>query len=820
MKTYFVDVVVPLAVPKPLTYRVPMEWESYVNQGSRVVVPIGKSKKYTGIIWRVHEEVPKDHAAKYIDEVLDDLPILSKKQMELWNWMSQYYACTLGEIMSAALPTGLKLSSETIYVSNQVDDLVLEPHELLLVEFISKKNQGEGVSAQELQVHLPLIQVQKTVRSLLKKGALSALEEVKEKFVPKRITYLMLSPSFCSDDALQTCFNQLEKRNADKQHAALMTFIQLSNWNGIEGVAVRKKDVIQASKTDHAAIQGLIKKGVLIQEERNERRVVGEEATRDEMPKLSKEQEEAKDKILNHKGTSLLFGVTSSGKTEVYIHLIEEQLKQGKQVLFLLPEIALTTHLIHRVQAYFGEQVGVYHSGYSTHERTEVWHRVLGGKYRFNVVLGARSALFLPFENLGLIIVDEEHEGTFKQQDPAPRYQARDAAVMLGMMHEISVVLGSATPSIESMYNANSGRYQRVDLTQRFGLAQQPKIELVNLKAELAAKRVTGTFSQTLIDQISETVKQGNQVILFQNRRGYTPLWECVMCHHIPECKNCDVSLTFHKSSNELKCHYCGFVQKPPTQCPACGVQNFKMMGAGTEKIEEELQDILPHVRVGRMDMDVARGKHAHKQLLNEFEEGKLDVLVGTQMVTKGLDFSKVQLVGVLNADRMMKHPDFRALERAFQLLVQVAGRSGRREEMGRVLIQTYDTDHWIFPYVIQNDYEGFYRIEVNEREQHAYPPFKRMIKLTVKHKDRAVVHKATQQIFEWLKTALNGHFFGPEEPYVSRINNYYIRVFWIRIPKMTEHLLVKQFLLDCKLNLLKDPEFKMVRFAIDVDPS
>jgi len=792
----------------------------YIHEGSRVVVPIGKSKKHTGIIWRIHEDVPKEHAAKYIDEVLDDAPILSKKQIELWNWMSSYYACTLGEIMSVALPTGLKLSSETIYVSNSSSDLILEAHEQAVVDLVLTKNKGEGVSAQELQARLPLIQIQKTVRALLKKGALSSLEEVKEKYVPKRIAYLILSPQYCSDEALQNIFTQLEKRNAEKQQAALMAFIQLSKWNGQEGLAVRKKEVIQVSNTDNTAIQGLIKKGVFLIEERNERRVLGDEATRNELPILSEEQGNAKSKICSHKGTSLLYGVTSSGKTEVYIHLIEEQLKIGKQVLFLLPEIALTSHLIHRIQAYFGEQVGVYHSGYSTNERTEVWHRVLGGKYRFNVVLGARSALFLPFENLGLIIVDEEHESTFKQQDPAPRYQARDVAVMLGQIHEVSVVLGSATPSIESFFNASNGRYQRVDLTKRFGTAQQPKVELVNLKAELASKRVSGTFSQTLIDEISETVKRGNQVILFQNRRGYTPLWECTMCHHIPECKNCDVSLTFHKSSNELKCHYCGYVQKPPTQCPACGVQNFKMMGAGTEKIEEELQGILPQIRVGRMDMDVARGKHAHKQLLTDFEEGKLDVLVGTQMVTKGLDFSRVQLVGVLNADRMMKHPDFRSIERAFQLLVQVAGRSGRRDEMGKVLIQTYDPDHWIFPFVVQNNYEGFYRIEINEREQHAYPPFKRMIKLTVKHKDRVVLNKATQQVFEWLKIALNGHFYGPEEPYISRINNYYIRVFWIRIPKITEHLMVKHFLVECKLNLLKHPEFKMARFAIDVDPS
>ncbi|MFM7770989.1 MAG: primosomal protein N', partial [Bacteroidota bacterium] len=546
---------------------------------------------------------------------------------------------------------------------------------------------------------------------------------------------------------------------------------------------------------------------------------LGEGITRANLPSLSEEQNEAFQKINSFTGPSLLFGVTSSGKTEVYIHLIEEQLKRGRQVLFLLPEIALTSHLIHRIQEYFGEQVGVYHSGYSTHERTEVWHRVLGGKYRFNVVLGARSSLFLPFENLGLIIVDEEHESTFKQQDPAPRYQGRDAAVKLATIHQVPIVLGSATPAIESYHNAIKERYQLVELKNRFGGSKPPKVVLVNMKLEQGAKRVVGTFSQTLLDEIANTVKAGNQVILFQNRRGYTPLWECVVCHHIPECKNCDVSLTFHKSTNQLKCHYCGYVQAPPTQCPACAVKNFKMMGAGTERIEEEILKFLPNVRVARMDTDVARGKHAHKQILTDFEEGRIDVLVGTQMVTKGLDFSKVQLVGILNADRMMKHPDFRSLERAYQLMVQVAGRSGRRKEEGRVLIQTYDTEHWLFPYILDNDYTGFYKVEINEREQHAYPPFKRMIKLTVKHKDRAVLHQASQRIYSWLKAAINGSFYGPEEPYISRINNYYIRVFWIRIPKVSEHLLIKEFLKDCKTNLLLDNQFKMVRFGIDVDP-
>jgi primosomal protein N' (replication factor Y) (superfamily II helicase) len=819
MRTFFVDVVIPLAVPKPLTYRVPAEWEMYIQEGSRVIVPLGKSKKYTGIIWRVHEEVPKELAAKYIDEVVDDSPIITKEQKVLWEWIAQYYACSLGEIMAAALPTGLKLSSETIYVTKENTDVVLDANEELLIEYISKKNKGMGTSIQEMNVHFSALPISKLIRGLLKKGAISSLEEVKEKYIPKRMTYIRLNELFSSDEKLSELFAQLEKRNAEKQNALLIAFIQLSKWNGTCSEAVRKKELLELSKADNSAVQALVKKGVFCIEERNELRMLGEGITRANLPSLSEEQNEAFQKINSFTGPSLLFGVTSSGKTEVYIHLIEEQLKRGRQVLFLLPEIALTSHLIHRIQEYFGEQVGVYHSGYSTHERTEVWHRVLGGKYRFNVVLGARSSLFLPFENLGLIIVDEEHESTFKQQDPAPRYQGRDAAVKLATIHQVPMVLGSATPAIESYHNAIKERYQLVELKNRFGGSKPPKVVLVNMKLEQGAKRVVGTFSQTLLDEIANTVKAGNQVILFQNRRGYTPLWECVVCHHIPECKNCDVSLTFHKSTNQLKCHYCGYVQAPPTQCPACAVKNFKMMGAGTERIEEEILEFLPSVRVARMDTDVARGKHAHKQILTDFEEGKIDVLVGTQMVTKGLDFSKVQLVGILNADRMMKHPDFRSLERAYQLMVQVAGRSGRRKEEGRVLIQTYDTEHWLFPYILDNDYTGFYRVEINEREQHAYPPFKRMIKLTVKHKDRAVLHQASQRIYSWLKAAINGSFYGPEEPYISRINNYYIRVFWIRIPKVSEHLLIKEFLKDCKTNLLLDNQFKMVRFGIDVDP-
>ena len=818
MKTFFVDVVVPLALPQVLTYRVPVAWENYVQQGVRVVVPLGKSKRYTAIVWRVHEEVPKDYAAKYFEEVLDDVPVVSETQMQLWEWIAKYYACTLGEVMTAALPSGLKLSSETVYTTK---DLAVEltPNERSVVDVILEKDRGMGVMSKDIQHALPKVSIHSTLKNLLKKNAIASFEEVKEKFIPKRVSYVTVGENGNTDEQLQHHFSALEKRNADKQIQVLMTFLQMSKWDGKTGESVKKKELEIQSKTDASAISALVKKGILAIEERSELRMVTGDHELLPLPVLSELQQAAFEKIKSHAGVTLLHGVTSSGKTEVYLHLTQEQIQQGRQVLLLVPEIALTSHLIDRIQKYFGTRVGVYHSGYSTHERTEVWHRVHSDLHRFDVVLAARSGVFLPFENLGLIIVDEEHEGTFKQQDPAPRYHARDTAIKLSVLSNAQVVLGSATPSLESYFNAKQNKYQLVEMFERYGNAVQPKINFVNLRSELQAKRMQGVFSSVLLEAIDATVKAGKQVILFQNRRGYTPLWECEMCHYTPECKNCDVSLTYHKFHHELRCHYCGHHEIPVQQCPSCGANAFKMLGAGTERIEEELGECLPHIRISRMDLDVARGKHAHHKIISEFESGKTDVLIGTQMVTKGLDFSNVHLVGILNADRMLKHPDFRSIERAFQMMVQVSGRSGRREERGRVLIQTYDPEHWVFPLIENNNYEQFYTLEVAERKQFRYPPFTRMIKLTIKHKEQGVALGAAAELGTWFFKSLFGNYTGPETPAIGRVNNYYIQQFWIRIPQELPPPQVKRYLLDCSHALTSQQKYKMVRVSIDVDP-
>jgi primosomal protein N' (replication factor Y) (superfamily II helicase) len=820
MRTFFVDVVVPIAVPRLLTYRVPADWENYVQEGVRVVVPLGKSKKYTGIVWRVHEEIPREYEAKYMEEVLDEIPIISTAQKQLWEWISSYYACTLGEVMSAALPTGLKLSSETVYVLKEYNENELDNLEFKIVELLKEKDRGLGVTLKDIQHAFSKDPVQRALRQLIKRGCIASAEEVKEKFVPKKEKFIALGEAADTEEKLNQVFEKLEKRKGtEKLSNTLIAYLQLSKWNGDEPVFIERKELEKTASVDSTVIRNLVQKNYFVQEERAALRMVDGVEGGAVLPTLSAQQQEAFDKISSGPTVNLLHGVTSSGKTEVYVHLIEEMIKAGKQVLFLLPEIALTSHLIHRVKKYFGAEVGVYHSGYSTHERTEVWHRVYSASHRFNVVLGARSSLFLPFENLGLIIVDEEHENTFKQQDPAPRYNGRDAAIKLAQITGAKLVLGSATPSLESYANAEKGKYQLVEMPKRYGDVLPPKIELINLRTELQNQRVNGTFSTRLLAEILATVQAGKQVILFQNRRGYTPLWECEKCNYIPECKHCDVSLTYHKHHHELRCHYCGYTERPPTQCPKCATNSFKMLGAGTEKIEEELRELLPHVRVSRLDLDVARGKNAHHEIITDFEDGKTDVLIGTQMVSKGLDFTNVQLVGILNADRMMKHPDFRSIERSFQMILQVSGRSGRRDIQGKVLIQTYDSEHWIFPLIMEGDYTSFYRMEMAERLQFRYPPHVRMVKIVVKHKELGTLNRATKQLFQWFEPSLFGNFSGPETPSIGRINNQYIQQFWIRIPAELSLPGVKKFLLECEAGLFQIPEFKSVRMNIDVDP-
>jgi primosomal protein N' (replication factor Y) (superfamily II helicase) len=821
-ETYFVDVVLPLALPQLLTYRVPADLLQEATEGKRVVVPLGKAKLYTGLIYSLHTRAPRNYTARYIETVLDSMPILQTNQYQLWEWMANYYGCTLGEVMNAALPSGLKLSSETkISAAQEISpDEELTDKESMLISVL--QNRG-ALSLQELSDALEIKNIQKLISSLQKRNLVFSEEELKEKYKPKIVDYVWLGPRAQTDEQLKEIFDELEKRRSEKQSNTLLAFLQLTSFDQGKKNAIPRLELQEKAKASLSVIQAMVEKNIFTLEAREVDRLGSHLTKGEKAHPLSLAQLKAKEEIetlWKEKQTVLLHGVTSSGKTEVYISLIEEVIAQGKQVLFLLPEIALTTQIIHRLRKHFGKRVGVYHSGYNENERTEVWNHVLAqqpGEY--DVVIGARSALFLPFNRLGLVIVDEEHEQSFKQYDPAPRYHARDTAIVLAQQFRCPVLLGSATPSMESYFNATQGRYGLVEMKERFGGISLPEIVCSDIRQDLKQKLMTGSFTSLLIAEIKAALSRKEQIILFQNRRGYSPLWQCTSCAWIPMCTRCDVSLTYHKHAHHLKCHYCGYTTAPPQRCGACGQTDLRMLGFGTEKIEEELQQIIPEIRVQRMDHDTTRSKNSYEKLITAFDNGEIDALVGTQMVTKGLDFNNVSLVGILNADKMMNYPDFRAMERSFQLMTQVAGRAGRRNTQGKVVIQTYQPSHWMFDLVKQADYTAFYEREILERKQFVYPPFIRLVKLVLKHKEEHVVQEAAAHLGLELRKALGDKVMGPEKPYIPRINTYFLQQLLIRLGKGKEAAEQKKHIIDTARNILTSSAFKMVRLVVDVDP-
>jgi primosomal protein N' (replication factor Y) len=818
--TLFADVIVPQALPVPLTYRVPYDWNSHVLVGQRVVVPLGKSKLITGIIRSLHQQGPTTYQAKYIDALLDEHALVRPQQLALWEWMASYYCCTMGDVMNAALPAGLKLSSETQFVLVIDEDESGWPErEQTVIRTLRSRGTMKLDDIAEL---LAIKQVQPIVKRLVEAGWLRSEEEIKEKFKPKTADFLALDGLYASEVALQKLFADLESRRAQKQSDALMLFLQLVQWDGNrQPEAERTK--LQKLGVQSAVVSAMIEKGIFISTTREVGRLNAGLLNTAPTRELSQAQMVAKNSILegwNEKDVCLLHGVTSSGKTEVYASIIEETLALGKQVLFLLPEIALTTQLIDRLRKFFGKRVGVYHSGYSDNERTEVWNKVLSDiPGECDVILGARSALFLPFSRLGLVIVDEEHEQSFKQNDPSPRYQGRDTALWLASRYQAKVLLGSATPSIESYWNAVNGRYSLVELNERFGGMQLPEVVLCDVRKEIKAKTMHNHFTEQLIVEMQRALEAGEQIILFQNRRGYSPLWECESCGWVPMCTRCDVSLTYHKFSHQLRCHYCGYTTAPVPACHACGTVDMKMLGFGTEKIEEDLQVHFPDVRVQRMDFDTTRSKSSYRKIISDFESGQTRILVGTQMVTKGLDFDNVSLVGILSADKMMNYPDFRAMERSFQIMMQVAGRAGRRNKRGKVLIQTYNPEHWLLDMITRGDYRSFYDREVKERYQFVYPPFVRLMRITLKHKDDSVVQRAAQEIQRLLSPVLKDRILGPERPYIPRINNYFLQQFLVRFDKKKESEAIKATVIQMTRLRLADSEFKQVRLSVDVDP-
>ncbi|MCC6459921.1 MAG: primosomal protein N', partial [Saprospiraceae bacterium] len=775
----YVDVILPLALPKRCyTYAVPDELAPLVQTGLRVEVPFGKNKLYSGIIERVHTDQP-DYRVKPVVAVLDETPVVNTPQLRLWQWLADYYCCTLGEVMSAALPGHLKLTSETKLVANPAfgDDFSeLDSDEYLLAEALLL--QGE-ISIDDVRKILNTKTVFPVVQRLLAKGVLSLREDLQEKYRPKKVMALRLAEPYRSNqDLLRPVLDELEKY--ERQTDVLLAFLQLQQKSSF----VRRQEVLDKADASESAIRSLVKKNILELYEREVSRVAGFEDELAEAGALSEQQRQALTELHAHfrdKSTVLLHGVTGSGKTRVYLELMREVLLQGGQVLYLLPEIGLTTHIISRLQRVFGADVAVYHSKINYQERVEVWRAAASGK---PVLLAARSGLFLPFQNLQLIIVDEEHDPSFKQYDPNPRYNARDTAIYLAGLYGAKVLLGTATPSVESYFNAQSGKYGLVEMTERFGGLRMPEIRAVDLRELHKTKQMQGIFSPALLEGLKAALARGEQAILFQNRRGYSPILECQLCGWTAQCRHCDVSLTYHKHINRLRCHYCGYQQDPATVCPACHSGKVGLLGFGTEKIEDELKLFLPEARIGRLDLDTAGTKNSLTTILNDFEEKRLDILVGTQMVTKGLDFEHVGIVGVLGADQLIRFPDFRAGERAYQLLTQVAGRAGRKHKQGQVLVQAWDPGHPVLKEVIRHDFAGFFAREIQERQDFRYPPFVRLIHITLQHKDEKIVHQAAALFGKLLRQSMGERVLGPVLPQVPRIRNYYGQQILLKLEK------------------------------------
>jgi primosomal protein N' (replication factor Y) len=814
-ETLFIEVILPLSLAKNYVYRVPFELNEQISIGKRVVVQFGKNRIYTALIKAISSAAPGIYEAKYIIDVVDSHPIITPEQLEMWDWMSAYYLCNEGDVMAAALPAGLKLASETIIVLREDANLVQEE------EFTHKEE--TILTALKTRPRLTIDDVmallgQKTVypiiNLLLSKGMVYIAEEVVEKYKPLLKTFISLSPFYQDQENLKQLFEILEK--APKQLNALLGYLKLSRQHHL----VAKQQLLEESGCGTAALKTLLDKEIFLASKQAISRL--REGPDDFILNFSLSEVQAQtleklEQSFSTKDVVLLHGVTASGKTQIYIKLIEQAIAKGGQVLFLLPEIALTTQIVERIQRYFGDVIGVYHSKFNNNERVEIWNKVLTGKYR--VVLGARSAVFLPFKELKLIVVDEEHEASYKQQDPAPRYQARDAAIYLAHLHTAKVVLGSATPAIESYYNASTGKYGLVSINERYGGVELPLQEVISIAEETKRKKMVSYFSSKLVDEIANTLENNEQVILFQNRRGYATILICATCGYAPKCVNCDVSLTYHKTSGKLHCHYCGYHQSSINICPACGSVHIEQKGFGTERVEEELSLIFPDAKIARLDVDSTRTKNGLQQIITDFQDKKTNILIGTQMVAKGLDFDNVTLIGVINADTLLNYPDFRAFERSYQLLAQVAGRAGRRDKQGKVIIQAYDDNHRIINQVIENRYLEMYNEELAERRNFHYPPFTRLIFLNIKHKDADLLNVASVRFANALKSQLGRRVLGPEQPMVSRIRNYYIKQVIIKTERDTSIQKVKLILKDTISEFQSEKEFRAVNIQVDVDP-
>ncbi len=821
----FADIILPVPIPRMFTYKIPKNLQPLIQIGLRVIVQFGRKKVLTGIIGKVHNKPPQAYEAKPILDILDDQPSVNPLQIRFWFWMAEYYFCHIGEVMFAAIPSGLRLSSESKIQANPNFDVEsskypLDVREEKILEALEKK---EELSYGDCEQILGIKTIHPILKSLVAKEAILIFERVQEKYSPKVETRIRLtSQILTTKGALEAIFETVQGK--PKQESILLKFLRdvpVFNKPHLNERGVEKSTLLEDGDSP-SSLNTLIKNGVFESFKHVVNRIE-EEAAEREASVLSSTQQAAFDEIKSHfetKQSVLLHGVTGSGKTEIYIKLIQEVLESGSQVLMLLPEIALTTQIVGRLKQVFGSQMGVYHSKYSDNERVEVWNGVISGRFPF--VVGVRSSIFLPFDSLGLVIVDEEHEPSYKQFDPAPRFHARDSAIMLAYFHQAKTLLGSATPSFESYYNANQGKYGYVELNHRFGDATLPEYHLSNISADRKKNLLKLDSTRLLREKIQHALENQQQVIIFQNRRGYSPYVQCEDCGWTGQCVQCDVSLTYHQFAEELRCHYCGYKEKVPSSCPACGSTQLSMQGMGTERIEESLSLLFPEARMGRMDLDTTRSKYGYQRLLDEFAAGQIDILVGTQMITKGLDFGKVTVVGIWDGDRILNFPDFRSGERAFQQITQVAGRAGRRDIQGQVVIQSRNPDQELFQKVISGDYFEFFRQEMIDRKKYYYPPFVKLVKIVTRHADAKTAEKAAHALHHQMATiGVKKIVLGPEKGIIARIKNQYQFESLIKLDRQgATQSLFKESLARIIEELQTVPEFRSVRWLVDVDPS
>lgn len=815
----YAEVILPLPLYGTFTYHIPEEMVGLINVGYRVIVPFGNKKFYTGIVSSITPIEPKGYEVKDIIKALDSYPIIKYPQLKFWEWISEYYLCTPGDVYKAALPAGLKIESETFIELNpnfeENPDDRLSEREIMVCQILDHTGR---MTPTEIEKKTGFKNIITLANRLLEKEAIIISEKLVERYTSRKETYVRI---IADRNAISNAFVAI--KGAKKQETALLALMELSCFtHANEQIKeVTRDDLTKRSGVTNAIIKAMADKGVveIYKKEINRFKYTGPACG--QLPILSKAQAKALDQIHESfidKNITLLHGVTSSGKTEIYIHLIDYIIKKGEQALYLVPEIALTTQLTRRLQRVFGEKVIIYHSKFSDNERVDIWKKLLFSNEPC-VVIGARSSLFLPFSNLSLIIVDEEHETSYKQQDPAPRYNGRDLATVLASMHGAKTLLGSATPSIETYYKATNGRYALVELSERYEGVQLPEIKVIDMALSRRKKTTTGTFDTDTTALAREALTRGEQVIFFLNRRGYAPIARCKQCSWIPKCEHCDVSLTYHRRWNQLVCHYCGATYPQPSNCPACKEPGIDTLGYGTERVEDEVESLFPDYKIARMDLDTTRNKDGYENIIDDFSKRKSQILVGTQMVTKGLDFDGVSLVGIVNADSIINFPDFRASERAFNMLEQVAGRAGRRNTQGIVAVQTTQPQHPVITHLINHDYTGHYQLEIEERQRYNYPPFTRIIYLYLKHRDAAILSELSIIYSNRLRELFGNRVFGPEEPMVSRIQSLYIRKIMLKIETNASMKKVKEILRNTFEQMHQDPRMKGLMIYYDVDP-